>query len=67
MTAKMNPAKLREKAKELIEQAAAEESRRQQLIGNMEVAFIEKDFKGFQPDLFKTQANEMWTKGKIGR
>jgi hypothetical protein len=33
----------------------------------MVVAFIEKDFKGFQPDLFKTQANEMWTKGKIGR
>jgi len=67
MTGKMTPKQLRDKAKELIEQAAMEETKRQQLIGKMVTDFVDIGFDGFDLELFKTQAKKIWRNGKIKR
>jgi hypothetical protein len=67
MAPKLTPDQLREQAKKLLEQAAEEEARRQQLIGKVVVESIENDFQGFDLEVFKDQTRQIWAEGKAKR
>lgn len=67
MAAKMTPQQLREQAQNLLEQAAEEETRRQQLIGEIISKAVENDFQGFDFETFKSQAKQIWSDGKLKR
>jgi hypothetical protein len=64
MAPKLTPKQLREQAKKLLEQAAEEEARRHQLIGKIVVDSIANDFQGFDLEVFKDQARQIWAEGK---
>lgn len=67
MAPKLTPDQLREQAKKLLDQAAEEEARRHQLIGKRVVELIENNFQGFDPELFKAEARQLWNDGKVKR
>lgn len=67
MAPKLTPDQLREQAQKLLEQAAEEEARRQQLIGKKVVELIESNFQGFDLERFKDQVRQIWADGKVKR
>ncbi len=65
MAAKMSPEQLRQQARKLIEQAQAQEQKRHQLIGQLVADHIEEGFNGFDLELFRRQARQIWKEGRF--
>lgn len=65
MAPKMTPEKLRAQAKELLEKAEREEEKRQVLIGKLVSEMVDRNFVGFNVDLFKEQARQLWEHGRL--